>query len=98
MKIFLIGEKPYICTLCGKACASSVNRDIHMRTHTGEKPYKCDRCNSAFASISIIQVKIIILIVNFSSKYSVEETHDKAYRGKTISLLAMWQIVQTERN
>lgn len=38
------GEKPYVCSVCGAAFATSSYLTIHNRTHTQERPYKCSSC------------------------------------------------------
>ncbi|XP_060232314.1 zinc finger protein 120-like [Meriones unguiculatus] len=46
------GEKPFKCTLCGKAFPYTTVLIRHKRTHTGEKPYECNQCGKAFAENS----------------------------------------------
>lgn len=38
------GERPLVCTLCGKAYANPRSLRYHEMTHTGEKPFKCSAC------------------------------------------------------
>ncbi|XP_078477603.1 uncharacterized protein LOC144738434 isoform X2 [Lampetra planeri] len=42
------GEKPFNCTVCGKAFLDSFNLKKHQRTHTGEKPFRCSVCGKEF--------------------------------------------------
>lgn len=44
------GEKPYVCTYCGKGFAQSAPLKSHIRIHTGEKPYTCHVCQASFTT------------------------------------------------
>lgn len=42
------GEKPYMCTVCGRRVSQQSNLLMHMRTHSGDRPHKCTLCDKAF--------------------------------------------------
>ena len=46
------GERPEICSHCGKSFKQKKSLQNHERLHTGEKPYKCESCFAAFTQRS----------------------------------------------
>ncbi|GLV39969.1 uncharacterized protein CBL_10865 [Carabus blaptoides fortunei] len=50
------GERPYLCSVCGKSFTQSHYVQIHMRQHTGELPYVCNVCNKGFTQNSQLEM------------------------------------------
>ncbi|KAG6921252.1 zinc finger protein 419-like [Chelydra serpentina] len=48
----LTGERPHMCSDCGKSFPWKSFLIIHQRIHTGEKPYKCLDCEKSFSQRS----------------------------------------------
>lgn len=38
------GEKPFLCSVCGRGFSQSTNLKEHLRRHQGYKPFKCSNC------------------------------------------------------
>ncbi|XP_036913619.1 histone-lysine N-methyltransferase PRDM9-like, partial [Sturnira hondurensis] len=46
------GEKPYVCTECGRGFPHKSLLIRHQRTHSGEKPFVCSECGRGFTQQS----------------------------------------------
>ena len=42
-------EKPFACSLCGKAFSSSSSLCLHTRIHTGQKSFSCILCEKSYS-------------------------------------------------
>jgi len=48
LRIAVTGERPFVCTECGRAFNQKNALETHMRKHRGERPHKCCFCSMAF--------------------------------------------------
>ncbi|KAK9753353.1 Zinc finger, C2H2 type [Popillia japonica] len=54
------GERPYLCSICGKSFSQSQYVSIHMRQHTGELPFVCKVCNKGFSQNNQLEMHMRI--------------------------------------
>lgn len=48
------GERPYVCSVCGRGFTVNTILLRHMRVHSGERPYVCVICGKAFSQSSTL--------------------------------------------
>ena len=49
------GERPFVCTVCGKSYCQKDGLKRHMFVHTGEMPFICKVCGKVFSQIFTIK-------------------------------------------
>lgn len=47
---FCSGERPYLCSICGKGFTQNSNLRQHLMRHNQNKPFKCVKCSANFVS------------------------------------------------
>lgn len=80
------GERPYVCSVCGRGFTVNTILLRHMRVHSGERPYVCVTCGKAFSQSSTLNTHMKVHAP--SPKYNQEQqrmpkfhnTNDQKYQ------------------
>lgn len=56
------GERPYVCTVCGRGFTVNTILLRHMRVHSGERPYVCVTCGKAFSQSSTLNTHMKVSV------------------------------------
>ena len=58
MRQHKLGDKPYVCEICGNQFTSSNGLMYHTMIHTGQKPHVCTVCNRRFRSATTLATHV----------------------------------------
>ena len=61
--LFILGERPFACSICDKSFNQKGALQIHMQKHTGEKPFSCDFCNAPFSQRGNLRAHIQVYMI-----------------------------------
>ena len=81
------GEKPLVCTWCGKGFSQKRSLQQHERLHTGEKPFQCKFCDSKFAQLSSLKSHTKSHHKDASKKLEQEKSETEKEKGTLDNIL-----------
>lgn len=53
--VVFAGERPFLCTDCGKSFAQKSHLTCHLTMHSEERPYPCNLCDKSFKKKELLK-------------------------------------------